>query len=294
MRLNLRRRNFLRENILYLKEIEGRLKRKRIRPALYEAENLIRHFGAMSRIDFYTGARTLSGRARHLVQRALRTRLGGTPLPHILKQADFCGRTFYVSKDTLIPRPETEIIVEEALGILDGKSAPRILDVGTGCGCIAICLTLARPDSRMTALDISPQALEIARKNLKLHGLEKRVQLLESDLFSGFGERQKGSWDLIVSNPPYVPREELRRLSREVRSEPRLALDGGPGGLELVRALLEKSPYFLKKDGWLLVEIGKGHSQLLAKKLLKGGIFKSFRFVKDLAGIERILIAQKR
>ncbi len=292
-------RNFLRDNLLYLKEVEKCLKKKKIRSAPSEAENLLRHFGKMSRVDFYTGEKPVAAKARKAVRKALKERVKGTPLPYLVKKTEFFGRFFYVSKDTLIPRPETEILVEETLKILGifhpaGSGEPKILELGTGSGCVALSLTIQRPDSRMTALDISPKALSVARKNMEFHGLRKKIKWVESDLFSFFGEKEKSHWDVIVSNPPYVPTEDFPTLSKEVRSEPRIALDGGVKGLKVILALLEKSPYFLKKEGWLLLEIGKGHSQILARKLFKGGIFKNFLFVKDPAGIERVLIAQKK
>lgn len=295
----MRKRNFLRDNLLYLKEVEKKLKAKKIRTASSEAESLLSHFGQMSRLDFYTGEKKLPSKARQAVQKALKERVKGAPLSYLLKEANFFGHVFYVNKDTLIPRPETEVLVDETLKILEtsylaGVYAPKILEVGTGSGCVALSLTIERPDSKMTALDISPKALFVARKNSELHGLRKKIRLVESDLFGFFGEKEKGFWDVIVSNPPYVPSREISGLSKEVRSEPKLALDGGPEGLTVILALIEKAPYFLKKSGWLLVEIGKGHSQALAKRLLKGGIYKKFYFVKDSRSIERILVAQKK
>lgn len=295
----MKKRNFSRDNLLYLKEVEKKLKKKKVRSASSEAEALLEHFGRMSRLDFYTGEKKLPIRARKAVQKALKERGKGVPLSYLLKMAYFLGRKFYVNKETLIPRPETEILAEEALKILEafypkGDTPPKILDVGTGTGCLAVSLTIERPDSRMTALDVSQKTLAVARKNLEFHGLTKKVRLVESDLFGFFGEAEKAHWDMVISNPPYVPTGEIPGLSKEVRSEPKVALDGGPDGLRVIRALVEKAPYFLKKEGWLLLEIGKGHSQALAKKILKGGVFRKFHFVKDALGVERVLVAQKK
>ena len=299
MRQNLKKRNFSRDNLLYLKEVEKELKDKKIRSASAEAETLLRHFGKISRLDFYVGEKTLPVRARRAVQKVLKKRIKGAPLAYLLKTAHFLGHSFYVNKETLIPRPETEVLADEALKILDhfhprGGSPPKILDIGTGTGCLAVSLTIQRSDSKMTALDVSPKTLSVARKNLEFHGLTKKIRLIESDLFAFFGEKEKGTWDLVVSNPPYVPTARIRGLSKEVRAEPRLALDGGPDGLTVVRAILEKAPYFLKVQGWLLIEIGEGHSQALAKEILKSGVFRKFHFVKDTRGVERVLVVQKK
>ena len=144
----------------------------------------------------------------------------------------------------------------------------------------------------MTALDASLKALKVARKNVKLFGLSDKIQLVHSRLFRSFGKNKEAFWDVVVSNPPYVPVEDWGLLSREVRSEPRLALDGGVRGLETIEALLGKAPFFLKKGGWLLVEIGLGQAALLSKQLKRHADFRNFWFEKDLNGIDRVLIAQ--
>ena len=294
----------LKENIQYLKSVEERLARAAVLSPSVEAERLIRHFGGMDRIEFFTGEKTLPPGTKRSVEKALRARLTGEPLSYLLREADFYGHRFYVTKDTLIPRPETEILVEEALRILNERFDPRqkhsgmtatppeILDIGTGCGCVAVSLTLARLDCRMTALDVSAKALQTARKNVDLYGLGNRIGLVRSDLFGAFEEERKGTWDMIVSNPPYVPEEDFPGLSKEVLSEPRLALDGGPKGLRVLERILDQAPAYLKEKGWLLLEIGKGQDEPLGEKISRMGIYKNLSFVKDHAGIQRVLIAQ--
>lgn len=286
----------LKENIQYLKSVEERLARAAVLSPSVEAERLIRHFGGMDRVEFFTGEKTLPPGTKRSVEKALRARLTGEPLSYLLREADFYGHRFYVTKDTLIPRPETEILVEEAVLTLDrhnsASSAPEILDLGTGTGCIAVSLTLARPDCRMTALDVSVKALQTARKNVDLYGLGNRIGLVRSDCFSAFEGDRRGTWDMIVSNPPYVPEEDFPGLSKEVLSEPRLALDGGPKGLRVLERILDQAPAYLEEKGWLLLEIGKGQSEALAEKISRRGLYKNLRFVKDHAGIERVLIAQ--
>jgi len=299
----------LKENIQYLKSVEERLARAAVLSPSVEAERLIRHFGGMDRVEFFTGEKTLPPGTKRSVEKALRARLTGEPLSYLLREADFYGHRFYVTKDTLIPRPETEILVEEAVRILDvhyqlgdrhGRygdlamtaTPPEILDIGTGSGCVAVSLTLARPDCRMTALDVSVKALQTARKNVDLYGLGNRIGLVRSDCFSAFEGDRRGTWDMIVSNPPYVPEEDFPGLSKEVLSEPRLALDGGPKGLRVLERILDQAPAYLEEKGWLLLEIGKGQSEALAEKISRRGLYKNLRFVKDHAGIERVLIAQ--
>ena len=291
----MRKNDYLKDNLLFLKRIEKRLARRRIPSASAEAETLVRHFGRINRLDLFTGRQTLKSQAKNLIEKILESRLEGEPLSYLLKEADFFGRPFFVTKDTLIPRLETELLVEEAVKILqrENRPSPRILDIGTGCGCIAVSLTMERPDCRMTALDISSSALKVARKNIHRHVLSRKIRLIKSDLFNAFGEKEKGSWDMIVSNPPYVPREDFPTLSREVLSEPRLALDGGLKGFQVINRLLEESPYFLKKGGSLLVEVGKGQSKFLGRKISRERRFRNLRFIKDYSGIDRILVAEK-
>ena len=286
----------LRENLTLLRKIEADLKAAHILSPEAEAETLITHFSGVRRLDFFTGEKKITLSARRSIQKALTVRKKGKPLFYLTGEAPFYGRLFRVTPDTLIPRPETEVLVEKTLDLLktryEGKTAD-ILDLGTGTGCIAVSLTLEHPDCRMTALDASPEALRIARKNLDLFDLRGRIRLVQSRLFDAFDKDKRRSWDIIVSNPPYVPREGWKKLSREVRSEPRLALDGGPRGLRVVEKILDESPAFLASGGWLLMEIGDGQSVFLEKRLRSKRTFARFDFIKDLNGIDRVLVAQK-
>ena len=288
--------SYSRGNLLFLKAVEKRLRAKRVPSAASEAESLVRHFGRFGRLELLTGDRPVSARAREQVARALRKRLAGRPLPHLLGKADFYGLSFFVTRHTLIPRPETELLVQETLSVLGastGPRAPRVLELGTGSGCISVSLTIARPDCRMTALDVCPKALGVDRKNARVHGVARKISFLKSDFFKAFGAKNKAFWDVIVSNPPYIPVEEMPGLPKEVLQEPLLALSGGRQGLKIIVFLLDRAPFFLKDGGHLLLEIGKGQSGALAKKLAKERVYKNFRFIKDFAGIDRILAVQK-
>lgn len=281
-------------NLSLLRDVERTLERGGVECARFEAENLLRHYGRADRIELFTGAKQMGAPARLAVKRAVKKRLTGRPLAHILGEADFYGRPFFVTPDALIPRPETELLVEQTARLVRDLPEARILDLGTGTGCIAVSLTLLCPDCRMTALDVSPKALKIARKNLKRHGLSKSIELVRGDLFSGFGENRKHSWDLIVSNPPYIAADEVSSLPREVRREPRVALVGGKKGTEIASAILEKAPDFLRPGGFVAMEIGDGQSAALTRRFGRGGAYESVQITKDHLGVERILIARRK
>ena len=258
-----------------------------------EAEILLRFFGEMDRIEIFTGDRNLSEEQNAGLMAAIEKRATGIPLAYILKETEFFGYKFFVNEQVLVPRPETEILVQEALKLIPVTGEkPKILDVGTGSGCIAVSLTLKRPDIKMAALDVSYEALSIARKNRDFHGLEKKITLVQSDLFSQLSREEDGKWDMIISNPPYIPQKDLKKLPREVKAEPVLALDGGVHGLDVVEKILKEAPDFLKPGGFLLLEIGDGQSEMLAKKLSDSKIYSGIKFVKDYNGIERVVIAR--
>ena len=252
----------------------------------------------MSRVQLFTGEKNLNLSIQGKIDKAVTTRVKGIPLSYIVKEREFFGRTFFVNEDTLIPRPETEILVEVALKIIDKyyqakDISPEILDVGTGSGCIAVSLTSERPDCRMTALEISKKALRIARKNINFHGLQKKVRLLRSDLFSALEGQKNKKWDIIVANPPYIAEGEMMSLPKEVQKEPRIALNGGSGGTEIIDRILCQAPAFLKEEGWLMIEIGTGQAEILRKQFLGEREFKNISFIKDFTGIDRVLTLQK-
>ncbi len=211
----------------------------------------------------------------------LHSRASGYPLPYLIRHIEFYGLEFAVTPDVLIPRPETETLVDLARQF----QPRRIVDVGTGSGCIAVALAVHLPQARVFATDISASALRVAAANAHRHGVRERVHLVCADLATPFA----GPVDLVVSNPPYVAGHEWLSLPVSVWHEPRLALDGGADGLEVVRRLLFTAPRILRPGGTLLVEIGAAQGQAataLARALVAGG-----RVVihPDLAGRDRIL-----
>jgi len=196
-----------------------------------------------------------------------------------------------VTPDVLIPRPETEILVEVVLGIIkDLRCRPLdILDLGTGSGNIAISLTKESKVSRMVASDVSEEALCVARKNAALNNVSERIRFARSGLFDNI----KDSFDIIISNPPYVAAEEFSSLPKEVLAEPRIALDGGIRGTEILAAIIEEAPFHLNREGYLILEIGYGQSGAV-RRLLDSSKTLGLQFIKkDYAGIERIVVAKK-
>ena len=224
-------------------------------------------------------------------QAAVERRAAGEPLQYITGVQDFFGREFRVTPDVLIPRPETELLVEAALEVVG--PAPFICDVGTGSGCIAVTLLCEISEARMVAVDKSPAALEVAKLNAGKFSVEDRVVFLVSDCFESLDSRED-QFDLIASNPPYIPAEVLAGLQREVRDhEPLVALSPGPDGLSLIRRLLLDAPPFLKQNGYLIMEIGFDQGEQV-QSLVDAGVWHLVELRPDLQGIPRIVVLQKR
>jgi release factor glutamine methyltransferase len=213
------------------------------------------------------------------------------PLQHLTGTQAFWGRDFLVTPDVLIPRPETEILVETALGLLAGVVSPLVVDVGSGSGCIALTIAAEKPDAEVHGVDISHAALEIARTNARRLGLESRVRLSQGDLLSPV-EYLAGSVDLVVSNPPYVSAEQFPSLMPEVRDhDPRLALVPTPNAPDVYRRLAAGARRLLRAGGWLAVEIGLGMANDV-RAVTEGEGFRVERAVLDLQGIPRVLVAR--
>ena len=223
---------------------------------------------------------------------ALAQRSQGIPAQYITGHQEFWGMDFIVSRAVLIPRPETEHIIETVLGRAGREPSLanlRIVDVGTGSGCIALALAKELPLAEIHAIDISPEALEIARSNASRLQLESHVQFHEADLLNGI---EKNLFDCVVSNPPYVGESEEDTVQLEVRKfEPQNAVFAGPNGSEVIERLIPQAHVALKSDGWLVMEIS-GTIAARVKELLQG--WKNVQITKDLQGIERVASAQKK
>jgi len=223
-------------------------------------------------------------RYRKLVER----RISGEPTHYLLGRRDFFGRTFRVDPRVLVPRPETELVIEAALEKLPEGATVPVLDLCTGSGIIAVTLAAERPDLEVVAVDLSEGALEVARENVRSL-VPERVELLQGDLF---GPLQDRVFQLIASNPPYVKTETIRELSAEVRHEPQMALDGGPDGLSVVRRIAQEAPGHLLSGGWLILEIGEDQGPAVKAILSEAG-FADVAVRPDLARLDRIALARR-
>ena len=251
---------------------------------LPEARALLTH---VLRLDWsglvLAGSRLLTPAETAQLEALTLRRLAREPLQHLLGSVDWGGVTLHVSPAALIPRPETEVLLELALAALNGRTAPAVLDVGTGSGALALGLAAARLDARVSASDVSPGALALARENAEATGLD--VMFLLSDLL----ERVGGRYDLIVSNPPYLPEGDRQGAQPEVRHDPDLALYSGPDGLELARRLVLQAPDHLVPGGRLLLELDPRNVDVLAGEMRPAGWAAEVEV--DLAGRRRFLSA---
>jgi release factor glutamine methyltransferase len=248
-----------------------------------DAELLIAHALAISRIDLYTGHdRLLDEDELAAVRGLLERRSKREPVAYLLGSWGFRGLDLAVDARVLVPRPETEELVSVCLELLGVTAAPSVLDVGTGSGAIALAVKHERPVARVTAVDISEAALEVARGNAERLGLD--VEFLPSDLLAGLSGRH---FDLIASNPPYIADAAIESLEPEVRDfEPRLATVSGPDGGELLTRLVDDAPGNLERPGWLVMECAEGQASAVAARMREHG-YADVQVHADFAGIDR-------
>ncbi len=249
------------------------------------AELLLAHALSCDRIRLYLDFDKPLGEPELACYRELvRRRTEGEPTAYLVGKRGFYGRSFRVDRRVLVPRPETELVLEAALAAL--REGGRALDLCTGSGCLAVSLALERRSSRVVATDSSADALEVARENAQLLGAV--VEFASGDLWAALhgGER----FDVVVSNPPYIPAEELAGLPREVRQEPCIAFDGGKDGLAVLRRIVEGAPGWLEPGGTLVVEMHETHAEVLPGLCLAAG-FSTAEARRDLAGLPRLTVA---
>jgi release factor glutamine methyltransferase len=263
-----------------LRRATAELERRGVDSARLDAELIIAHALRLSRLDLYAQSdRELTEDELAFGFELVERRARREPLAYVLGEWGFRRLTLRTDRRALVPRPETEIVVERALALLAGIDAPRVVDVGTGSGAIALAIADERPDARVTATDVSPAALELARENAT--ALDLRVELVETTLLEGL----PGPFDLVVSNPPYVEASELAGLEPEVREwEPREALVAEGQTEELVRG----APSVLTEGGWLVLETHAERGRQVAELLREGG-YADVTITPDLAGHERVV-----
>jgi release factor glutamine methyltransferase len=258
-----------------------------------EAELVYSHVLNCDRLSLYLNKDSRIDKNKSAqVSRILKRRIMGEPLQYIIGATEFMGLEFKVDKRALIPRPETEILVEAALEQLRamGKISPKVLDLGTGSGCIAVSIAKLFPRAIIWASDISSQALELAKKNAGLHNV--KIKFLQADLFST-EKIKKEQFDLIISNPPYVVTGQLSSLPVELSFEPPLALEAGIDGLNFYRRIIRQAAIHLNDDGLLALEVGADQAQPIKVMLAKEN-FSDIRIIKDYNGIKRVVMAKKR
>lgn len=266
----------------------ARLKAAGVDPAPLEAQLLLAHVLKCDRVRLAVDRdRAVGPRDRGRFERLVRERCSRKPLQQMLGETEFYGRRILVNRQVLVPRPETELLVEQVVQ----RWRPRyrtILDIGTGSGCIAVALALELPRARITAVDVSARALAVARRNVGHHGLRRAIALARADLFpSG-----RGRFDVVVSNPPYIPTQRIPGLQPEVaRFEPVTALDGGSDGLLFYRRIAERIAARLRPGGLLALEVGDGQAAAVAA-LVRGALpSAAVATVDDYCGMPRIVLA---
>lgn len=271
----------------------GHLKKCGSETPRLDTEILLAHARGCRRIQLYTDfdevlSDDVRARMRDLVQR----RAKAEPVAYLVGHREFYSLDFLVTPDVLIPRPDTETLVLAALEVAKPLESPRILDLGTGSGCVAIAIAVNHKTANVIAVDLSEAALEVARGNAERRQVADRVRFLHGDLFAPLEADEQ--FNLIVSNPPYVPTAEIERLQDDVRlHEPHSALDGGPNGLAVIERIIAKAADHLREGGSLLLEMSPEQAEPITRLLESTGRFTDIATRKDMAGKQRVIRARK-
>ncbi len=209
------------------------------------------------------------------------------PIQYITKKQEFMKMDFYVDENVLIPQPDTEIVVEEAINIINRNKLSKVLDMCTGSGILAISIAKYTDASKITAVDISEKALEVAEKNAISNDVNTKIKFIKSDMFKNISEK----FDLIISNPPYIRTDVIKTLSEEVKNEPILALDGGIKGLDFYNIIAENAKKYLNENGYLVLEIGYDQKTEVVN-LLEAQEYSEIRVIKDMGGNDRVIVCK--
>ncbi len=270
------------------------LRKQGIESPRLEAELLLAHAMKCKRIDLmirFLEEPTPAERASY--RELVKKRADHWPTAYLVGEREFYLLAYEVTPATLIPRPDTETLVGEALEQFKTRSIVNVLDLGTGSGCIAISIAHRQTSVKVVAVDLSPDALEVAKRNAERHGVAERIDFRQGDLYAALKPSEQ--FDLIVSNPPYITPTELADLAKEVRDhEPRLALDGGPDGLAFYRRIAMGATTYLSATGSLILEIGSTQADAVIEIFTSSGQFEVFPVKKDQAGRARVVVAHRR
>lgn len=259
-------------------------------PAL-DAEILLAHTLSVDRLRLLVNdGEKLSDEDMKCFVRLLDLRCGHMPVAYITGHREFFGLDISVGPGVLIPRPETEFAVEESLRAIEGVQNPCLADLCCGSGAIAVAMAVNHPDAIVYASDISEIAGKYTKENAQKHHVENRIFFIKGDLWHPFEEKNIGQFDLIVSNPPYIPEDEMGNLPEDVKKEPEIALNGGIDGLDYYKRIISKAPQFLKSGGHIVLEIGWNQAAAV-QNLLKASGFKEIHVIKDYAGYDRVVSA---
>ncbi len=278
-------------------ELALRLKKAGVTSSRINAEVILSEVIGCRVIDLYLDEIALNPEHLESVEKMITARIDGKPLQHIIGKTCFYGNDLFIREGVFIPRPETEVLVDIAieaasrLRLRDNGSKLRILDLCTGSGNVGISLTKALTQCKITSSDISDKALGIAFKNAGLNSVNENMEFIKADLLD-IPEKFRETFDVIVSNPPYIRSCEIDSLPDEVKRDPLKALDGGNDGMSFYRRIVEASPAFLKKGGFLVLELADDLSDNVMKSIKDAGCFSNIKISKDLNNVERVIAAQ--
>jgi release factor glutamine methyltransferase len=273
------------------------LTEKHIDSPRLNAELLLSHVLQLKRIELYTQYnQPVTGQDLEKLRELVKRAGGHEPIAYLVGKTEFYSMEIIVTPDCMIPRPETELLVQRAIEFLRTRSGTQfVCDLCTGSGCIAVAIAKNYPNARIIATDICDAALAVAAKNIEMHQLQDKIKLLSGDLFEPIiPQLDTGKCDLIVCNPPYVSSSEYEKLDKNVKDyEPRLALFAGDDGMDIYKRIIEKVDQFLKPNGALIMEIGYSQGQAIKEMLEPNGIFADIKIEKDFHNNDRIVSAKK-
>lgn len=277
-----------------LKEGKRYLRKYDVPQSPLDAELLLMQVLDITRVEIYTKSKESISYERQIeYQELLRKRAQGIPLQYLKGNQEFMGLSFSVTPDVLIPRPDTEVLVESVQEYTRKENFQYLAEIGTGSGCISISLCYYQPWIYIMAGDISPDALRVAEQNGIRHHVQNQIEWIRSDVFQGFPDSMIGKFDAIVSNPPYIPTKDISTLMREVKDhEPYQALNGGQDGLDFYQRIIQEGYKFLTPNGYFFFEVGKDQAFPVSELLEKQGCDR-VEIRKDLSGIERVVIGRK-